>query len=218
MKLNLISIALILWAGFFALYGQGSPAFGAKAGISMANQSYKFSPIDYTIESEAIVGPSFAIFVETFRGDRFSFQVDVSYALKGSSSATQWVRVNHLDNNRITVNEGEMTTSTFKYLSLSPMVRYRMGQGSAILYFLLGPRLDMLLDYRSESEYPLIRQKRTILGLTVGVGLEYKLRRIGLFAELQSLPDLSPVTNEEPLLINNNMISLTLGIRRADSE
>lgn len=93
------------------------------------------------------------------------------------------------------------------------MARYRFGQGFMAPYFLLGPRIDMLLNYSSESDYPLYRQNGSIVGLTCGAGLEYRLQRMGLFAELQYLPDISPVTSEEPLLINNNMISLTLGIR-----
>ena len=93
------------------------------------------------------------------------------------------------------------------------MARYRMGQGSLVPYFLLGPRLDMLLDYSTDSEYPLDNQNGTILGLILGAGLEYKLEKLGLFTELQYQPDLSPLTSEEPLHINNDMISFTLGLR-----
>lgn len=213
MKRNLVTISIIVWAGFLALYGQIPSSLGVKAGISLANQSYRFTPIDYTMETELVAGPAFSLLVEAFRGVHFSLQVDLSYAVKGSRSSTQSVTVDHLDNDRITVNEGEMTTSTFSYISLAPLARYRLGQRSLVPYFLLGPRMDILLKYSSESEYPLVKQNGAILGLTCGAGLEYRLQRLGLFTELQYLPDLSPVTNEEPLLINNNMVSFTLGIR-----
>ena len=98
------------------------------------------------------------------------------------------------------------------------MARYRFGQGSMIPYFLLGPRMDLLLNHSSDSDYPLDNQKSIIFGLTSGVGLEFRLQQLGLYTELQYLPDISPVTNEEPLLINNNMISLTLGVRWFASE
>ena len=213
MKRRWIGIVFFIWAVFPALYGQASFSFGAKAGISLANQSYRFTPIDYTVETKVVAGPVLSLFVETFRKDHFSFQVDISYALKGSRSGIQSVTVNHLDNDRIIVNEGEMTRSTFSYLSLAPMARYRMGQGSLHPYFLLGPRLDMLLFYKSDSAYPLSRQNGSIIGLSCGTGLEFSPERLGLFTELQYQLDLSPVTNEDPLLINNDMISLTLGIR-----
>jgi hypothetical protein len=80
-------------------------------------------------------------------------------------------------------------------------------------YLLLGPRVDLLLRYSTESVYPLEQQNQFIVGLSAGAGLEYKLQNLGLFAELQYLPDLSPVTHEEPLLIKNHMLSLCLGIR-----
>jgi hypothetical protein len=81
-------------------------------------------------------------------------------------------------------------------------------------YFLLGPRLDFLLNYASDSDYPLEVQNGTILGLTFGTGLEYRLDQFHLVAEIQYQSDLSPVTNEDPLLINNNALSFTIGIRR----
>ena len=213
-----ISIALLLSAVSLVLYGQVPSSFGLKGGISLANQSYRFTPIDYEFETEPLTGAVVTLFVETFKGDRFSFQLDVGYAVKGSSTTIQLVSVNHLDNDRITVNEGDASVSKFTYLTVVPMARYRFGLEELTPYFLLGPRVDFLLKYKSESEYPLEDQNGTILGLTCGAGLEFNLQNLGLFAELQYLPDLSPVTNEAPLLINNNMLSITLGVRWIASE
>ena len=211
-------IALVLSVGSFVLYGQIPASFGLKGGISLANQSFRITPIDYELETKALSAPALALFVEAFKGNHFSFQMDVGYVVKGSSTTTQSVTVNHLDNDRIIVNEGEAATSKFTYLSVVPMARYRWDLGSLTPYLLLGPRVDFLLKYESDSEYRLDSQKHTLLGLTCGAGLEYKLQNLGLFAELQYLPDLSPVSNKEPLLINNNMLSLTLGIRWIASE
>jgi len=126
--------------------------------------------------------------------------------------------VNHLDNDRIIVTEGGMTKSVFRYLSIAPMARYRIDKGHLVPYFLLGPRLDMLLRYSSDSDYPLTGQNGFILGLTGGVGLEFSLQRTAVFTEILYQPDLSPVTGEDPLLVNNHMISLTLGVRLLNSD
>jgi hypothetical protein len=144
--------------------------------------------------------------------------VDLSYFVKGSKTSTQSVTVDHLDFDRIIVNEGETSTSTFSYFSIAPMAMYRLGQGSLQPYFLLGPRVDILLKYETDSEYPLDEQNRVIPGLTFGTGLEYKLNNLGLFAELQYQGDFFPVTGQDPLLVNNHMISFTLGVRRLVSE
>lgn len=209
---RLLTITLLL-TGLQALHAQASYTFGLKAGASVSNQTYKLTPIDYTLDTEPVGGPALTLFVEAFRGAHFSFQSDVSYAVKGSSSNIESISVNHLDNDEITVNEGEQSTSRFKYLSISLMARYRMGQGALQPYFLLGPRIDMLLDYSTDSEYPLDDQNGTIPGLTFGTGLEYRLNKLAILSELQYQGDMIPVSGQDPLLINNHMISFTLGIR-----
>lgn len=213
-----IAIALLLAGGGTLLYGQVPASFGLKGGIALANQSYRITPIDYEIDTKPLVGPAVAIFVETFKRKHFSFQLDFGYVVKGSSSTTQSVSIDHLDNDRITVNEGAASASKFSYLTIVPMARYRFDLERITPYFLLGPRLDILLKYSTESEYPLSEQKGSVFGLSCGAGLEYHLQNMGLFVELQFLPDLSPVSNTEPLLINNNMLSLTLGLRWIASE
>lgn len=213
MKRRLLSIALIIGAGLSVLHGQFPSSFGAKAGVSVADQTYKFEPIDYTLETEAVFGPTFSLFAEAFRGNHFSMQLDLSYFLKGSKTSTESITVDHLNDDRIIVNEGEMSKSTFSYLSIAPMARYRLGQGSFQPYFLLGPRVDFLLKYESDSEYPLEDQNSVIPGLTLGTGLEYGLNKLGLFAEFQFQGDIIPVTGQDPLLVNNHFLSLTLGIR-----
>ena len=179
----------------------------------MADQTYKFEPIDYKLETEPVLGPAFSLFMEAFRGDHFSMQLDLSYFLKGSKTSTESITVDHVNNDRIIINEGELSTSKFSYLSFAPMARYRLGKGSFQPYFLLGPRVDILLKYESDSEYPLEDQNSVIPGLTFGAGLEYGLNKLGLFAELQYQGDFWPVTGQDPLLINNHMLSLTFGIR-----
>jgi hypothetical protein len=98
------------------------------------------------------------------------------------------------------------------------MARYRLGQGSLAPYFLLGPRVDILLKYQTESATPLAEQNSVIVGLSCGAGLEFRLQRMGIFTELHYLPDLSSVTGVDPLKVKNNMISLTLGVSYLSSD
>ena len=121
MKRSLLTIAMIMCAGILALYGQFPSSFGAKAGISVANQTYQLTPIDYKLETEPVVGPAFSLFMEAFKGNHFSFQLDLSYALKGSKTSTQSITVDHRNNDQIIVNEGEESTSTFTYFSMAAM-------------------------------------------------------------------------------------------------
>lgn len=199
------------------VYGQLPSSYGLKAGLSMANQSWQFSNLDYTLDTEILYSFTAALFLEAFKGEHFSFQLDMSYELKGSSTSTESITVHHLNDNLISENEGDLSTSRFTYLSFSPMARYRFDLEHLVPYFLLGPRVDVLLNYSTDSEYPLDSWKGYTVGLTIGAGVEYKFGQLNLFAEIQFQPDLSPVTNQEPLLINNNILALTLGFRRVVS-
>ena len=218
MKRGCFSIALWFIAASLTLWGQVPAGFGLKGGISLANMSYRITPIDYELDTEPLFGPVATLFVEAFKGAHFSFQFDVGYVVKGSSTTTESVTVNHLDNDRITVHEGAESTSRFSYITLVPMARYRFDLERISPYLLLGPRIDFQLRYDTDSPYPLDLEHGTLLGLTVGAGLEYRLNDLGIFTEVQYLPDLSPVSNKEPLLINHNMLSLALGIRWIVSE
>jgi len=211
-------IILLCLAGSFLLYGQRPVSLGIKAGISLANQRYRITPIEYTIETEPVAGPAVTLFVEAFRGDHFSFQADLTYSVKGSRSTTRSVTVNHLDNDRIIVNEGEMTKSLFRYLSIVPLARYGLNSDHLSPYFLLGPRLDILLKYSSDSDYPLIVQNDFVAGLTGGVGVEFTLQRSALFTEILYMPDITTVTGEDPLQVKNRMISISVGVRLLNSD
>ena len=206
-------ILFALLSGTLSVDGQFLKSMGLKAGISLANQSHQFTPIDYTLITDPVTGPAIAVFMEAFRGKHLSFQSDFAFVAKGSKTTTQSVTVNHLENDRIIVNEGDLQVSKFYYLSLSPMARYRIDMKRWTPYAVLGPRLDFLLKYKTDSEYPREEQNKIILGLTGGVGVEYNLNNLGVFVEFQYQPDLSPVTNQDPLLVNNNILLFTLGIR-----
>lgn len=213
MKQALPIIIFALLYGLPDIHGQFTGSMGLKAGISLANQRYRFTPISYTLETDLVTSPGISVFVEAFRHGHLSFQSDVAYSVKGSKTTTQSVTVNHLDNDRIIVNKGDLQVSRFHYMSLCPMARYRIDKERITPYALLGPRLDFLLKYKADTDYPLEEQNRIILGLSGGMGVEYSLTKMGVFLEAQYHPDLSPVTSRAPLHINNNILLLTLGIR-----
>lgn len=130
-----------------------------------------------------------------------SFQSDLAFVVKGSKTTTQSVTVNHLDNDRIVVNRGDLHVSKFSYLSLCPMVRYRIDLKRMTPYAMLGPRLDLLLKYKTDSDYPLEEQNKIIFGLSGGVGAEINLNNLGFLIEAQYQPDISPVTNRDPSML-----------------
>jgi hypothetical protein len=93
------------------------------------------------------------------------------------------------------------------------MARYRVELDRLTPYAMLGLRIDFLLKYSTDSGYPLEEQNKVIPGLTGGIGVEYDMNGLGLFLEFQYQSDAMPVTGKDPLLINNNIGLVTLGIR-----
>ena len=218
MKRVIPVIIIFLLSATMTVEGQFISSVGLKAGISLANQSHQITPIDYTLETDPVIGPAAGIFLEAFQGKHFSFQTDLAFVAKGSKTTTQSVTVNHLENDRIMVNEGDLQVSKFYYLSFSPMARYRIDLESISPYAILGPRVDFLLKYKTDSDYPLEEQNKVIPGLTGGVGAEFNLNALGIFIEFQYQSDAMPVTGKDPLLINNNIFLFTLGIRYLNVE
>ncbi len=206
------SILLAISSSVF-VRGQLVESFGLKTGLSIANQSFVFTPIDYSLPTDVLLSPGVVFFLESFKGEHLSFQLDLGYIAKGNKTTAQSVTVNHLDNDNIVVNEGPLAISKYHYLFFSPLARYRQEREKLVVYALLGPRLDYQLKYSTDSEYPLDGQSDIILGLTGGFGFEYKLEKVAVFTEIQYQADLSPVTNTEPLLVNNNCLFVNVGVR-----
>jgi len=199
--------------------GQVFSSTGVKAGMTISNQSIRFSPVDYyEMDTKSVVRPGFALFFEALQGEKFSLQFDIGYLGKGCKTSTESISIDHLNDDRLIINTGDLTRSSFSYYSISPMLRYRSPIGVLTGYFLLGPRFEILSSYQTDSDYPLESQNDFILGLTGALGIEMELNKFNVFAEFQYQPDLSPVTNEGAILINNNISFINLGIRHIMGE
>ena len=213
MRWRWTAIGLICILGSQLANAQFISSFGVKGGVALSNQSYKITPINYLLDTDPILSPSLVFFAEAFQGDHFTLQTDFAFACRGSSRTTESITVDHQNSNQLIVNEGDKVTSRHRYLAISPMLRARTNNGGVDAYALLGPRVDFLLYYSTDSDYPLEEQNNVILGFTMGVGVSFPMKQNVLFTEIQFQPDLSPLTNQEPLLVNNNSLVLTLGYR-----
>lgn len=213
MKWRWIALGIFFLLGKQTLDAQFISSLGVKGGVALSNQSYRITPIPYVVPTNPIFSPNLAFFAEAFQGDHFTLQTDFAFACRGSSTTAQSITVDHENGNQVIVNEGEKVSSRHRYLAISPMLRARTNSGGMDAYALFGPRLDILLYYTSDSDYPLEEQNAVILGLTLGVGVEFPMKENLFLVEILFQPDLSPVTNTEPLLINNNSLILTVGYR-----
>ena len=95
MNLFIYPICVLLIAFAPVAKGQNPASYGLKAGVMIANQSWRYTNLDYTLETEPDGGLAVAIFVEAFKGERFSFQLDLAYLEKGSTTTTESITINH---------------------------------------------------------------------------------------------------------------------------
>lgn len=194
-------------------FAQAGFSVGARAGVSLANQAYRFTPIDFRMSTDPLAGLDLAFLFETPEREHFNFRLDLEYAMKGSLTNVESVSVNHLEGDRIEENLGDRSVSRYQYLSVSPLARFRIEKDQKVLYLVFGPRLDMQLSYTTSSNYPLETQEPYILGMTSGAGAEWKMERISVFGEVLYEPDLSPVNAVEPLWVTNTAVILNAGIK-----
>jgi hypothetical protein len=192
MKRGILYICLILVTCPGPVNGQLIDGLGLKAGVSLSNQTIRFTPIEYTMETDPILEPAAALFLEAFRGRSFSMQADFAYITRGNTTTTRSVTVNHLDQDRITENKGDPVTSKFRYLSITPMIRARTELENIIPYALVGPRIDVHLSYSTDSDYPLEQINHLIVGLSFGIGVISDNRAFpdpGIFKDSQHFPE-----------------------------
>jgi len=214
MKRILINIFIILFICTTSVRGQFIESFGLKGGLSLNNQNIRITPLDYRLETDPVICPDITLFLEAYKRNHQSIELDVSYLVKGFSSSVSSITVNHLENDRIEVNEGPEYISKFHYLSVSPMGRFFLEKDLIGIYGLLGPRLDILLRYITDSDYPLEEQNRLILGINAAAGIEFQLNRITLLGEIRYQPDVTTVQNNEPMHIKNHGVIFLIGIRK----
>ena len=213
MKRILINIFIILFICTSFVSGQFIQSFGLKGGFSLNNQNIRITPLDYRLETDPVICPDISLFLEAYKRNHQSMELDVSYLVKGFSSSVSSITVNHLENDRIEVNEGPIYNSRFHYLSISPLGRFFIERELIGIYGILGPRLDILLSYITDSDYPLEDQNGIILGIDVGVGLEFQFNRISLLSEIRYQPDVTTVQNIEPMRIKNHGLMFLVGIK-----
>ena len=215
MKQSGLLILILVFGVFTVSVGQATWNAGLKAGLSLSDQSviFKLSENDYQIETDPVIGPTVSFFLKYSRGKKWGIQLDAGYISKGSSTSTESITVLHLENNRIVENIGSQTTSNFRYVSVATVFQYRILNRSLTPFLVVGPRLDILVDYKTDSDYPLEDQHTIIPGLSIGGGVEYFPGRMGIFLEMLYQGDIIPVFGTEPMLINNHTGLCNIGLR-----
>ncbi len=128
--------------------------------------------------SDQKIGNFAMISINSFPNERFSLYTDLGFIQKGNS---------------FTILDGSVHEATWDFLSLSPMMKYRIPIGSFSPYAFLGPRLDFLTGWRTNygaTSSTLLQEP--YFGVSYGLGMEWVVKnRMGFQLEVQDRPDLT---------------------------
>ncbi len=212
-KIALFTSMLLLI--FTSIHSQVIESVGFKAGISLANQTWKYKSVSNETVYDYKSGFCGILSAELLKSRYLSFTSDLGYFQKGM----QYKVLN--TSPEFPEGDGTYTTykSSYQYLSLSPMLKAFYNLNNFGFYALLGPRVDYRLAYQSDdTDMVLGESKKGILGLTYGGGVEYQLDRVGILLEFQGQPDFTGIIDTEPsedstgLKITGNAFTITTGI------
>jgi len=213
---KIILVPAFLLLTFFS-NAQMLKSLGAKSGITLSNQTWNYKTINNKIIKDNKKGICITANAELFDKKYASLIIDAAFVQKGAKEQFD-IKSQAASSN---ANSALILESTFNYLSISPMAKLRFEQSSFIPYIIAGPRLDFLINYKSDNDFSSLDPDihKIAVGLSYGGGIEFRKKHIGLLAEAQQHRDLtslinkSETNNSSELTVNNQSILIQLGFK-----
>lgn len=233
---NLFNILILILINFYS-DAQVFKSIGVKGGTSIANQVWvngSHIPLSSGVlvdtdfnkdEKKNKVGFYGAFSLEFFNSKIFSFVTDIGYCEKGARYDFNYFDIipkpKPSSPPDLKLIHAQFTSSSI-FFQVEPLLKSRIGIKSFIFYSLIGLRADYLYSVHGNDDYARIRTfgKKFIRGKTIGLGVEYKINKFGINAELKFQNDFDYAADyPHPLLRNtsyykfkNNAQILSAGI------
>jgi hypothetical protein len=197
-------LLLFLFAYATVVFSQSFKSIGIKSGLTLSKQIWNYVTIDNKIIKDNKQGFCLYLSSEFIDNKYFSLLVDAGFAQKGTSEPSPLT-----------------FSSTFNYVTVSPLIKMRWERMSLIPYAIAGPRFDILMNYVSDIDLSSLEanMNKITLGLVYGGGLEFRNKHIGFMAEAQQQIDATkfinqPTTNNtSELNVRNQALIIQAGIR-----
>jgi len=216
-KTTLMFAMLLLVVGSSNTRAGMHPQFGVKAGIALADQTWKYSNFLGTVARDTRTGLVVGAFADLSLGPILHLQPEALYVQKGDAVEVPITSPSFPD---------PVGTRTLRdridYLSLVAPVKLQATRGLLGFYLIGGPRLDLKLSTRSDIDGPDINAildsyKSSVAGLTVGAGVQRSFGTFGpVLLEARYDYDLSDaakhVGSEATLVIDNKEFSILVGL------
>lgn len=211
---NLIIIILFLFVLPSQSFSNPFDEWGFKAGISISNQNMKYKTVQIDRDFDNYIGLNIDAFVNILDYKIFDLITQLSYSQKGCIESIISTYVDPITHNYI---DGETHYFKNKTDYISYFILGKLKSNLKVLnpYLILGPRIDFLINTKSETIPHIIYDdlKKYNLGLTIGVGTEFNLLiPYKMLIELQYSPDLEKIYDTQFLYIEKISYEMKLGI------
>lgn len=201
MKRILNIFLLLLFA--FSADAQIVKSMGIKGGTSIANEIWP-NYLTNSSKMQSRVGIYGVLSGEFFNSKYCSFVTDLGYCQKGSKKPL----TSYQDPGQNTPTYYPPYVIKLNYFEYDALLKIRLEKKHFISYLLTGLRMDYQI-YSEEptnffSYYIQKYGNRILYGFTIGAGVEYRIKKIGIHTEFQYQHDFSYVLNL-PYYTYNNM-------------
>lgn len=163
-KTNLIIIIALFIIPYNYLHSQIKLYYGIKTGMVSAHHNIVYDE-DFISSSDSRIGFDMGAFIESSFNKTFSLSAELHYIQKGEAY-DEW-------------------KSLIECLSIPVMLKIKTQAGNFTPYLLIGPRLDVILNYdKTNMNYKNIGKNN--FGLTSGIGCELKIwKNYSLLADIR---------------------------------
>jgi hypothetical protein len=214
MKTRLLTIFFIL--NILYSHAQLITNVGIKAGVSISNQTWQYRSFGQTEKYEYKAGIYSVLTAELFKGKFLSLSSDLGFVQKGMKQHILLTSPEFPEGN----GEYYILKTTINYITFSPILKGFYSFKRLTPYGLIGPRIDYRVSYEPHINSEIYNESnKLILGLTYGLGAEYKIDRFGILLECLGHPDFTAIMDQQPtetnfgLKITGNSYIVTTGVK-----
>jgi len=148
---------------------------GIKIGSTISNQSWEYQNLNFDREFDNWMGGYFGIYYQLLEKKPFTIYAELSFSTMGTKEQIQgeivWENTQgYVDTELISL------INKFSFCSAAIIGRLKPNVDRIIPYLCIGPRVDYLIDKKSNYNSIVIKEFETFgYGLVYGVGLEINL-------------------------------------------
>ena len=213
MKVRLTALCIGLAILFAAMPALAEPAleFGAKAGLTFTTQDYEYTGLPLEVDRGYATGLTLAFFSEASFATGLSVRPEIMYVQKGNKLTFRETTEEYPEGTGRTIDVVER----IDYLAIQPLLKAGLPLGTASVYALAGPRMDILVRTSSDMPSTIVENHEPVLfGATFGGGVQFPLSPVmSLCLEYYYFHDFDDAYRGDVVTVKNKASAVMVGVK-----